>query len=131
MADRKRQYVWVYRPQAPKFDAKEKEWMLAKVKSLIQPLPKVSKKASRVEMRANRIYLYELVKQHNPKGAVFIKPLIDDKYLEFPYVRITLQDNQGNNCTIDWQRHNNRWITLYTGTLAECIKSIENDECWF
>jgi hypothetical protein len=98
---------------------------------LIQQQPKVSQKVSRLEMRANRIYLYELVEQRKSEGAVFIKPLIDGKYLEYPYARITLQDNQGNNCSVDWQRHNNQWITLYSGTLPECIKNIEDDECWF
>ena len=131
MGWKKREYVWVYQPEAPKFNANEKAGMLAKIKVLIQQQPKVLQKVSRLEMRANRIYLYELVEQRNAKGAIFIKPLIDGKYLEYPYARITLQDNQGNNCSVDWQRHNNQWITLYSGTLPECIKNIEDDECWF
>ena len=131
MGGKKRQYVWVHQPEAPKFNANEKEGVLAKIKVLIQQQPKVLQKVSRLEMRANRIYLYELVEQRNAKGTIFIKPLIDGKYLEYPYARITLQDNQGNNCSVDWQRHNNQWITLYSGTLPECIKNIEDDECWF
>jgi hypothetical protein len=133
MRSKKSQYIWVYQPQSPKLTVNEKARMLAKVKELIQQQPKVSQKVSRVEIRANRIYLYGLAEQFRPEGAVFTKPLIDGKYLEYPYARITLLDNQGNNCTVDWQRHNNQWITLpqYTGTLMECIKGIENDECWF
>jgi hypothetical protein len=84
-----------------------------------------------VEIRGNRIYLHELVEQFKPEGAVYTKPLIDDKYLEFPYARITMQDAQGNNCTVDYQRHNNQWMTLYVGTLTECLNNIENDEWWF
>ena len=131
MGGKKRQYVWVYQPQAPKFNANDKAGMLEKVKALIQQQPKVSQKVSRLEMRANRIYLYELVEQRKRNGAIFINPLIDGKYLEYLYARITVQDAQGNNCTVDWQRHNNKWITLYAGALFECIKNIENDECWF
>ena len=131
MGGKKREYVWVYQPEAPKFNAGEKTSVLEKVKVLIRQQPKVSQKVSRVEMRANRIYLYELVEQRKRNSAIFINPLIDGKYLEYLYARITVQDAQGNNCTVDWQRHNNKWITLYAGALLECIKNIENDECWF
>lgn len=98
---------------------------------MIRTMPKLSQKVSRVDMRGNRIYLYELVEQLNPDGAKFIKPLIDGKYLEFPYARITLLDKQGNSSTADWQRHNNQWVTIYTGTYIECLTSIEKDENWF
>jgi len=131
MGSRKSQGIWVYQLQPPKFTANEKTKILTKIKVLIRQLPKVSQKVSRVEMRANRIYLYELVEQFKSEGAIFTKPLIEGKYLEYPYARITLQDTQGNNCTADWQRHNNQWITLYSGTLPECIRNIEDDECWF
>ena len=60
MGKKSAQYIWVVQPQAPKFTAHEKTTMLASIKALIQQMPKVSKKVSRLEMRANRIYLYEL-----------------------------------------------------------------------
>ena len=94
MGRKKPQYVWVYQPEAPKFKANEKAGMLAKAKALIRQQPKVSQKVSRLEMRANRIYLYQLVEQRNAEGAIFIKPLIDGKYLEYPYARITSQDGK-------------------------------------
>jgi hypothetical protein len=131
MGKKNSQYIWALQAQPPKFTAKEKTKILTKVKELIGQLPKISKKVSRVEMRANRIYLYELIEQFNPEGALFTKPLIDGKYLEYPYARITVQDTQGNNCTVDWQRHNNQWMTLHTGNLTECMKNIETDTCWF
>jgi hypothetical protein len=131
MGSKKSQYIWVYQLQSPKFTANEKIKILTKINELIRQLPKISQKVSRVEMRANRIYLYELVEQFKSEGVIFTKPLIEGKYLEYPYARITLQDTQGNNCTVDWQRHNNQWITLYSGTLPECIRNIEDDECWF
>jgi hypothetical protein len=131
MGRKESQNIWVYEPQIPKFTANEKLNILSKTKELIKQSVKITKKISKLEMRANRIYLYELVKQFQPEGAVITKPLIDGKYLEYYYARITLYDVHGKNCTVDWQRHNNQWMTVYSGGLAECISNIENDECWF
>jgi len=125
------QRVWVYAPQPPKFKADEKEQMLVKVREKVGNLSKLSQRISKINMRANRIYLYELVEQFMPDGAVFTNPLIDDKYAEFPYARITLKDKRGDNSTVDWQRHNNQWMTLFTGTLDDCLSSIEEDNEWF
>jgi len=131
MGGKRQQYVWVYQPEAPKFNAGEKAEILEKVNELIQQQPKVSQKVSRVEMRANRIYLYELVEQRNAESAIFIKPLIGGKYLEYLYARITLQDNQGNNYTVDWQRHNNNMDNTVHRNPAGMHKNIEDDKCWF
>ena len=123
--------IWVYKPQAPKFTANEKEKLLGEIKTQIAKLPKLSEKVYRLDMRANRVYLYELIEPFQQEGAVFIKPLIDGKYLEIPYARITLNDTCGDSCTADWQRHNNQWMTLHTGTLTECLNAIETDDVWF
>ena len=123
--------LWVYAPTPPKFTSSEKAHILEKVKTEIIHQTKLSQKVWRMDMRANRIYLYHLVEQFKAEGAVFIKPLIDDKYIEFPYARITLNDKKGDNSTVDWQRHNNQWITFYSGTLNECLHSIEEDNGWF
>ena len=117
--------------QPPKFTALEKAAMLENINKTIQQLPKMSQKVSRLEMRANRIYLYHLVEIFKSDNDTYTKPLIDDKYFEFIYARITLHDAKGDDCSVDWQRHNNQWMTLHKGTLAECINSIENDDCWF
>lgn len=122
---------WLAQPQAQRPKVNNKEEILGITKEEISHLPKMLQKVSRVEMRANRIYLYELIEQFKPEGAVFMKPLIDDKYLEFPYARITMLDSKGDVCTADWQRHNNQWISLFEGTLKECLESIENDNNWF
>jgi len=131
MTKKQSQNVWVYSPPTPKFTAFEKESILTKVKTTIKALPKLSQRVSRVDMRGHRIYLYELVEQIYSEGAIFTRPLIDDKYLEYPYARITLLDKQGDNCTLDWQRHNDQWVTLFPGTLIELINFIEEDNCWF
>jgi hypothetical protein len=123
--------VWVYAPQAPKFKAIEKEEILAQVKNIINANVKLSKKVCRTSMRGNRVYLYELVKQLIPEGVENIGSLIDDKFVEFPYARITLSDTKGDRCSADWQRHNSQWITIFSGTLTECLNSIEDDNTWF
>jgi hypothetical protein len=131
MKKKQPQKVWAYKPQAPKFSTEEKAKKLERIKTIIAGHPKLSEKVSRVEMRSNRIYLYEMVEQFKIEGAVYVKPLIDDKYLELPYARITLNDVHGNDCTADWQRHNDQWMTLHTGTLAECLDNIEDDDTWY
>jgi len=80
MKRKKTQYAWVYKPGAPKFTASEKTKILDKAKEIIKELPRVSQKVSRVEIRANRIYLYELEEQFIEEGVIYAKPLIDDKY---------------------------------------------------
>jgi len=131
MGKRSSQQVWVYKPQPPKFKPYEKEHILENVKNEIKSKAKLSQRVSRVDMRANRVYLYEMVEQFKPEGAEFIKPLTDGKYLEFPYARITLNDKQGDSSSADWQRHNNQWIELFEGTLLECLNHIEEDNGWF
>jgi hypothetical protein len=131
MKKKQNQKAWVYTTQVPTFTAKEKEKILITLKATIEGQAKLSKKVSRVHMRANRIYLYELVEQFMTETSVFTQPLIEGKYLEFPYARITLNDQRGDNSTADWQRHNNQWITLFTGTFIECIRHIEDDNTWF
>ena len=128
---KKQTTVWVYKAQTPKFTAGEKAELLSRIKTIIEKLPKLSKKVSRLDIRANRVYLYELVEQFIQEGVIYTKPLIEDKYLEFPYARITLNDSQGESCTLDWQRHNSQWITLDAGTLEECLNAIEKDGAWF
>jgi hypothetical protein len=131
MGKRVSQKVWVYKSQPPKFKPLEKEQILEKVTLTMKNMSKLSQKISRVDMRANRIYMYEMVEQIKPEGAEFIRSLIDGKYLEFPYARITLNDSQGEKSTADWQRHNNQWIQLFEGTLLECLTHIEKDGSWF
>jgi hypothetical protein len=114
-------YAWVYSPKPTKLTKYEKEEILKKVTQYVEESTKLKEKVSRLDVKAGRIYLYELVEQFNPEGAIFIKPLIDGKYLEFPLGRITLYDSIGENCTADWQRHTGQWITLYEGNLEDCI----------
>jgi hypothetical protein len=134
MANKNGKMVWMkvpQKPQKPKFDANEKERILKQVQEKIDHSDKLQKKVSRVAMRSNWVYLYELVEPIQVEGAVFIKPLIDGKYFEVTYARLTLNDNAGTDCTLDWQRHNEEWMSIHEGTLQECLDDLENDDDWF
>jgi hypothetical protein len=123
---------WVYSPKPVKFTKDEKEELKRKACKYIALSKELEEKTSRIEVKSNRIYLYELVEQFISKGAQLIKPLINDKYLEFPLGRITLHDANGEKCTTDWQRHNGQWISLYNGDLENCIKYMyQEGSAWF
>lgn len=123
-------YAWVYSPKPAKLTKYEKEDIRKKVIQFVENSTKLKEKVSRIDLKAGRVYLYELVEQFKPEGAVLIKPLIDGKYLEFPLGRITLYDSKGEKSTADWQRHNDQWMTLYEGNLVDCLKFIE-EGAWF
>jgi hypothetical protein len=123
--------LWVYAPETIKLSIFEKQEIISKIKKNIEILPKLAEKISRLEIRGNRIYFYELVEQNITEGAIYTKPLIDDKYFEFIYSRITLNDKSCSNCTVDCQRHNNAWFSLFSGNLENCLNYIESDDGWF
>ena len=112
-------YVWVYTPEKIKFTAAEKAVILKKVEDFISASVKLKEKVKRFVIRGNHLHMYEYVEVFRPEDAVFIKPLIDDKYIEYPYARITFKDKNAEKCTADWQRANEQWIEMFSGTLAE------------
>ena len=131
MANKKQEWVWVYKPVPPKFTPNQKKDITDNIKKIIKETTKLSSRVSRIDMKANRIYLYALIEQYIPEGIELAKSLIEGKYREYPYARITLKDSKCTKCTVDWQRHNEQWMTLYEGTLSECISGIEKDSEWF
>jgi len=113
-------------------DAKTKAAIMSDVTEEIKEYEKLSKKVSRITMRSNRLYMYELYeKKDRPEGAHLIKPLIDGKYVEIMYARITLHDTEGRQCTLECQRFNDQWMPLYNGSLTRCLNVMENDDGWF
>jgi hypothetical protein len=81
-------------------------------------------------LRAGRVYFFQLVEQFgwDDPNARFIMPLIDGRYVEFKYARITVYPNE---CTLDWQRHNDQWVTIFSGTFAECLQYMDERNEWF
>jgi hypothetical protein len=120
----------MYNKKPIKLLKSEKETLLRIIEDEILKTVKVKKMASRIDVRAGRAYIYEKYEPTQMEGAVYTKPLIDGKYLELPYLRITLFNRDYTDCTLDYQRYNEQWMTLYSGTLGECISEAEESE-WF
>lgn len=134
MKKKKEGHIWAA-PQPTKpvgFNKETQEAIISEVKEEIKSYEKLSNKVSRVEMRSNRLYLYELYeKKQISEGARLIKPLIDGKYVEIMYARITLQDTEGRQCTLESQRVSDEWMPLYNGPLSRCLNAMEIDDGWF
>jgi hypothetical protein len=125
-----KQWIFVHKPE--KFTKYEREITLDKVNKCIEELEELKSKVKRTDMKAGRVYLYHYVEPFISGYGTLIKPLIDGKYLEFPFVRITFYDTEGVNCSAEYQRHTSKWITLKEGTLNECILYInENGEYFY
>lgn len=127
-------HIWGIAPASNPdgFDNKTKAAIIKQVKEEIKEYEKLSRKISRITMRSNRLYLYEQYEvKEVPKDAHLIKPLIDGKYIEAMYARITMHDTEGRQCTLECQRFNDRWMPLYNGALTRCLTVIEIDDGWF
>lgn len=123
--------LWIQgTPKPQKLDNSKKMKMIKEVGSFIENSPKLSKSINRFELRAGRVYFFQIIEQSgwNDPNARFTVPLIEGKYLEFKYARITIYPNE---CTLDWQRHNDQWVTLFAGTLAECLQYMDESNEWF
>jgi len=124
------QRAMAYKKQPPKFTEEEKAEILSNIKTEIAQTKKLLKKVSRIDMQSNQIYLYKLVEQYKSEKITYIVPLIEGKYREFPYARITLHDALGVYCTVDCQR-DNKWVSCISAPLTKLIHSIENCDTWF
>ena len=123
--------MWIkdnFKPR--KLDRFQKAKISGEVEDFIKKSEKLSKSVNRIAVKAGRVYLYQLVEQFgwDDPESKFIKSLIDGKYAEFPYARITIYDNE---CSLDWQRNTDQWATLFTGSLHECMKFMDETGGWF
>ena len=125
-----RNMVWRYSRKPINLQKHEKEKLLRVIEEEVLKTSKVRNKASKIDIRAGRVYIYEQYEPIQIEGVVYTKPLIDGRYLQIPYLRITLYNKSYTDCTLDFQRHNDQWMTLYDGTLQECISEAEKSE-WF
>lgn len=126
--------VWVKMPPKPvKLDDMDKDKILSEVNAFIANSSRLSKRIQRIKVQGGRIYLYFLYKpmRWNDPNAMFIKPLIDGKYNEDVFARITIYDKARMDCTADWQRHTGQWIDLHKGSLMECLQYIDTEEGFF
>ncbi len=128
---KKQKYVWVKSNPLPvKLSETEKSSLKMEVQTFIENSPKLKKTINRFDVKAGRIYFYHLVEQYgwDDPDSRFIIPLIDGKYCEFKYARITIYPQQ---YTLDWQRSNDQWMTLFSGSLIECLQHMNERDEWF
>jgi hypothetical protein len=136
IAMKKKQSRTLWLPQAATgqggFDAQAKARIISETVEGIKKHSGLLKKISvpRTMMRTNKLYLYELFEPMHQDGATLIKPLIDGKYIEIPYARITFHDTEGNSCTMELQRYNDEWFPVYKGPISECLSKLEADGGW-
>jgi len=128
-----RNKVWVYNPKPAKLNDYKKAALKEDVQDFIKKSEKLSKAVNQVEVKAGRIYLHhQLVEQFgwDDPDAKWLKPLIDGKYAEFPYARITVLINK--KFSVDWQRHTCQWVQLAEeDSLIEALKFIDNESAYF
>ena len=128
-----RNKVWVYNPKPAKLNDYKKAALKEDVQDFIKKSEKLYKAVNRVEVKAGRIYLHhQLVEQFgwDDPDAKWLKPLIDGKYAEFPYARITVLINK--KFSVDWQRYTGQWIQLAEeNSLVEALKFIDDESSYF
>jgi hypothetical protein len=122
--------VWVQVKTPKKISQWEKDSLMKRIEAEIAKTTKLRQAVSRIEIRAGRVYLYQLYEPTITPGVIFTVPLIDGKYLEFPYARITMYASINNNCSLDWPTSDKKWMTLDEGSLEECIQKAEQSD-WF
>ena len=129
---RRQDMVWVRVKKPVTLKQDEKAKIVKFVTDFIEKTTKLKEKLSRIAIRAGRIYVYKLFEPEpiETEGVAFTQPLIDGKYLEFTYLRITLYNRTYTDCSLDLQRYNNEWMTIDQGTLEECLVKAEESE-WF
>ena len=114
-------------PTPKKLTDYEKSDLKEKVQEFVQKSEKLSKKVNRFEIF--ELHSYALPDGWDDPEAKFIVPLIDGKYAEFPYARITVFTNE--RFSLGWQRHNGQWIELFEDTLLGCLDYIDKDNAHF
>jgi hypothetical protein len=128
----RRGMAWVW--TGKRTPAKLTDWDKVSIKRIveaeIEKTTRLKGIVSRIQVKAGRVYLFYLHEVNVPEGAILLKPLIDGKYIELILARISIYDKSYKTCTLDWQRHNNEWMTIEKGSLEECIQMAEKSE-WF
>jgi hypothetical protein len=123
-------WVWTGKRTPVKLSDWDKKMLKEKVEAEIEKTSKIKGAISRIAIKAGRIYLFTLYEPSITEGVIFTVPLIDGKYLELIFARITLYDKTYKTCTLDWQRYNNEWMTIDEGSLEDCIRIAEQSD-WF
>lgn len=118
--------TWTYVQKPESFSKEERQSLTERITNYVEESTYLKERVSRLELKAGRAYFYYYEEVSQTYGTL-IKPLIEGKYLELPFARITIYDKKSEQCSADYQRHTNKWFTLKEGTLGECLNYIENN----
>ena len=119
----KKGYVWVRVPKKVTFTPQEKSKLLKQLEEFIETSNKLKDKVSSWRIHGSHLYLYEHMETNEPE--------YEGEYFKLNYARITFTDKSGENCTADWQRHNEQWIEFHRGSFIECLKFIDDGGGFF
>jgi predicted nuclease with TOPRIM domain len=122
--------IWMKIKETTKFSSAEKNNLLNEVRRYIDEYKLLRERTKRVEVKAGRIYLYEFHEIRKNYGEL-TKPLIDKKYVEMPFARITIYDKKYEDCSAEYQQYNGKWVIMTEGLLGDCIKYIEENGASF
>jgi len=118
--------TWTYIQKPESFSKEERQSLTERMKSYVEESTFLKERVRRIEVKAGRVYFYYYEEVSQTNGTL-VNLLIEGKYLEFPFARITIYDKTSEKCSTEYQRHNNKWFTLNEGTMGECLDYIENN----
>lgn len=118
--------MWVRVPDPVKLTKIEKEEIIEQTNEIVNQTKVLKEKIKRIDIKSGRIYFYEWVEQKGKYG-IPIKPLIEGKYIEMPFARVTLYEKAGKKCSAEYQRYNGKWFTLIEGSITECLLFISDN----
>ncbi|MDR0911168.1 MAG: hypothetical protein LBM96_01035 [Methanobrevibacter sp.] len=121
---RKGRFLYPAAPKPVKLSKKDKEELMEIVESEIQKYDKLKEDIDRINIRAGRIYFYYHVELTEDRE--YAEGLEKGDILEYGYGRITIFDNEYNNCSLDWLRHTGKWFPIFDGNLKQCIAEMES-----
>lgn len=124
--------IWTLSNKPIQFSDALKEEFSKRVNELLKQTKKLARVSSRIHIHGGRIYFYYLSEAHLPENGIYVgKKLIDGKYQEWVFARITIYDRNGDHCTADWQNSSLRWHVVHEGSLENCLQFIETDQWGF
>ncbi len=122
--------IWVKAPGPLKLTAAEKDLMVERVRNLVVASKTLAQVTSRIDLQNGRVFLYflyqpaSLEQPSNTNSAT----LIEGKYIEGCYARITLFKADGFECAAEFERQAGQWVTAREGSLETCLKFIEEKD---
>ncbi len=119
--------IWVKASALVKLTAEQKDAILERVRTLVISSKILAPVINRLDLENGRIFLYFLyqVVPTSLPGLSNSAPLIEGKYVERCYARITLFNVEASECAADLERQAGQWVPIKEGSLEVCLKTLE------